>query len=106
MERTPIESDFLTFTISDTIPATATFTAQSIMLTGGTDKAETGESADMMEDAIELATKRYTDAGYEDSAEYIQALTTLKGTTPDVATAESVRVREVEDEPDFTSHKN
>ena len=89
-----IESDFLTFTISDTIPATATFTAQSIMLTGGTDKAETGEAAAMMEDAIELATKRYTDAGYEDSAEYIQALTTLKGTTPDVATAESVRYME------------
>lgn len=89
-----IESDFLTFTISDTIPATATFTAQSIMLTGGTDKAETGEAAAMMEDAIELATKRYTDAGYENSAEYIQALTTLKGTTPDVATAESVRYME------------
>ena len=89
-----IESDFLTFTISDTIPATATFTEQSIMLTGGTDKAESAASDAMMEDAIELATKRYTDAGYEDSAEYIQALTTLKGTTPDVATAESVRYME------------
>ena len=89
-----IESDFLTFTISDTIPSTATFTAQSIMLTGGTDKAETGEADAMMTEALELAKKRYTDAGYSDSAEYIQALTTLQGASPDVATAESVRYME------------
>lgn len=89
-----IESDFLTFTISDTIPATATFTTDNVMLTGGTDKAETGESDAMMDEAIELATKRFTDAGYEDSGDYIQALTTLKGSTPDVATAESVRYME------------
>lgn len=89
-----VESDFLTFTISDTIPATATFTTDNVMLTGGTDKAETGEAAAMMDEAIELATKRFTDAGYEDSSEYIQALTTLKDSTPDVATAESVRYME------------
>lgn len=89
-----VESDFLTFTISDTIPATATFTTDNVMLTGGTDKAETGEADAMMDEAIELATKRFTDAGYEDSSEYIQALTTLKDSTPDVATAESVRYME------------
>ena len=89
-----IESDFLTFTISDTIPSTATFTEQSIMLIGGTDKAETGEADAMMTEALELAKKRYTDAGHSDSAEYIQALTTLQGASPDVATAESVRYME------------
>lgn len=89
-----IESNFLTFTISDTIPSTATFTDQSIMLTGGTDKAESAEADAMMTEAIELATKRYEDAGYEDSAEYIEALETLQGTSPDVATAESVRYME------------
>lgn len=89
-----VESDFLTFTISDTIPATATFTTDNVMLTGGTDKAETGEADAMMDEAIELATRRFTDAGYEDSSEYIQALTMLKDSTPDVATAESVRYME------------
>lgn len=89
-----IESDFLTFAISDTIPATATFTEQSIMLTGGTDKAESGEADAMMTEALELATKRYTDAGYEDTAEYLEALKTLQGQSPDTATAESIRYME------------
>lgn len=89
-----IESDFLTFAISDTIPATATFTEQSIMLTGGTDKAESGEADAMMTEALELATKRYTDAGYEDTAEYLEALKTLQGESPDTATAESIRYME------------
>ena len=89
-----IESDFLTFAISDTIPATATFTEQSIMLTGGTDKAESAAADAMMTEALELATKRYTDAGYEDTAEYLEALKTLKGQSPDTATAESIRYME------------
>lgn len=89
-----IESDFLTFAISDTIPATATFTEQSIMLTGGTDKAESAEADAMMTEALELATKRYTDAGYEDTAEYLEALKTLQGQSPDTATAESIRYME------------
>lgn len=89
-----IESDFLTFAISDTIPATATFTEQSIMLTGGTDKAESAAADAMMTEALELATKRYTDAGYEDAAEYLEALKTLQGQSPDTATAESIRYME------------
>lgn len=89
-----IESDFLTFAISDTIPATATFTEQSIMLTGGTDKAESAAADAMMTEALELATKRYTGAGYEDTAEYLGALKTLKGQSPDTATAESIRYME------------
>lgn len=89
-----IESDFLTFAISDTIPATATFTEQSIMLTGGTDKAESTAADAMMTEALELATKRYTDAGYEDTAEYLEALKTLQGQSPDTATAESIRYME------------
>ena len=89
-----IESDFLTFAISDTIPATATFTEQSIMLTGGTDKAESAAADAMMTEALELATKRYTDAGYEDTAEYLEALKTLQGQSPDTATAESIRYME------------
>ena len=86
--------NFLTFAISDTIPATATFTEQSIMLTGGTDKAESAAADAMMTEALELATKRYTDAGYEDTAEYLEALKTLQGQSPDTATAESIRYME------------
>ena len=39
-----------------------------------TDKAEDSDASSMMDDAIELATKRYTDAGYSASAEYILAI--------------------------------
>ena len=38
-----VESDFLTFVISDTVPSTATATKSSIMLTGGEDKAAADE---------------------------------------------------------------
>lgn len=89
-----VESDFLTFVISDTIPSTATATQSSIMLTGGEDKAEEGEADAMMTEAIELATKRYTDCGYEDTAEYLEALKTLQDSSPDVATASSRRYME------------
>ena len=89
-----IESNFLTLSISDTIPSTATFTQQSIMLEGGADKEEDGEVDAMMDEAITLATKRYTDAGYDDSAEYIAALNTMKGNSPDVATASARKYME------------
>ena len=89
-----VNSDFLTFVVSDTIPSSATFTESSIMLTGGTDKAADEDASAMMDDAITLATKRYTDAGYDDSAEYVEALNTLKTSEPDDATASSIRYME------------
>lgn len=89
-----LESDYLTLSVSDNIPDTATFTAQSVMLSGGTDKAADGAADEMMDEAIQLATTRYTEAGYDDTAEYIQALNTLKGSSPDVSTASSRRYME------------
>ena len=89
-----VNSDFLTFVVSDTIPSSETFTESSIMLTGGTDKAADEDATAMMDDAIALATKRYTDAGYDDSAEYVEALNTLKSSEPDDATASSIRYME------------
>lgn len=89
-----LESDYLTLSVSDNIPDTATFTSQSVMLSGGTDKAADGQADAMMDEAIELATSRYTDAGYDDTAEYIQALNTLKGSSPDIATASARRYME------------
>ena len=89
-----VNSDFLTFVVSDTIPSSETFTESSIMLTGGTDKAADEDATAMMDDAIALATKRYTDAGYDDSAEYVEALNTLKASEPDDATASSIRYME------------
>ena len=89
-----VNSDFLTFVVSDTIPSSETFTESSIMLTGGTDKAADEDATAMMDDAIALATKRYTDAGYDHSAEYVEALNTLKSSEPDDATASSIRYME------------
>lgn len=89
-----VNSDFLTFVVSDTIPSSETFTESSIMLTGGTDKAADEDATAMMDDAIALATKRYTDAGYDDSAEYVEALNTIKASEPDDATASSIRYME------------
>ena len=89
-----LESNFLTFAVSESIPDTATFTQNSVTLEGGTDKAEDSDASSMMDDAIELATKRYTDAGYSASAEYILALNTLKDANPDTATASARRYNE------------
>ena len=91
-----IESNFFTFTLSGDIKdATATFTDadKGVQLTGGTDKAADGEAADMMADAIKLATARYK-ATSSDSTEYLQALNTLKDSTPSVSTASNIRYME------------
>lgn len=89
-----LESEFLTFATSGNIPTDAQFNESNVMLSGGTDKAEDGEASAMMDDAITYATKRYSDAGYESSSQYVTALNTLKSSNPDVATASARRYNE------------
>ena len=89
-----LESNFLTFATSESIPEDAKFTESSVYLSGGTDKAAPLEVSAMMDEAITYATTRYTNAGYTGETDYIQALNTLKNSNPDDAKAETVRYQE------------
>lgn len=89
-----LESDFLTFSTDQSIPDSAQFTETSVMLSGGTDKAADQPVATMMENAIKYATTRYTNAGYTDQTDYIQALNVLAGSDPDQAKAATVMYNE------------
>ena len=94
-----VESDFLSFVISGSIPEDADFGGDPavIRLSGGTDKAADGTASDMMDIAIALATSRYQNAypdGEVADMQYIQALNTLKDSNPDVTTAATVRYNE------------
>lgn len=89
-----IESDFLTFVATDNIPEDAEFTERSFMLTGGDDKAANAEVSAMLDDAIALATTRYTAVGGDESSDYIVALNNLKTAGVDDAKAATVRYNE------------
>lgn len=89
-----VDSDFVTFVLSDTVLSTDTCNESSITLEGGTDKDEDTTTDELMDEAISLATSRYTDAGYDSSAEYIQALETMKAASPDLSEASAQRYME------------
>ena len=89
-----LESNFLTFTVSENIPDTSEFTETSVVLSGGSDKPSDGDASSMMDEAIELAKARYVAAGQADDGLYIEALNTLKGSDPDTATASTVKYNE------------
>lgn len=89
-----LDSKFLTFAVDQSIPDTATFTIDNVMLAGGTDKAADQPVATMMEEAITLATARYTAVGYTDQCDYVTALNVLAGSDPDEAKASTVRYNE------------
>lgn len=88
-----IESNFLTFVGFDGITDVSTMNETSIRLSGGDDKAATGTADEMMQEAITLATSRYSVIA-DNQAEYVTALTTVKDSTPDVTTASTIRYNE------------
>lgn len=90
-----IESNFFTFATSGKLTDESTFTgiANGIQLSGGTDRAADGDAEAMMDDAIALATARFAAAGQTDE-QYLDALDTVKASTPDDATAATIRYME------------
>lgn len=101
-----VESEFLTFTISGTINDETTFdfgSEDGVIRLGssedskGSDRAADDTADNMMSSAIEYAKTRFgTVVAKEslDDLDYIQALTSVKGATPDVSTAATIKYNE------------
>lgn len=92
-----VESQFLTFIITDTLTNVSAFTQTTITLAGGTDKASESNmtAAQLITAALALATQRYTDAGYTATqCSYIQALQAIDSDTIDIAKASIIRYNE------------
>lgn len=71
-----------------------TLSADQITLAGGSDRKADTSAASMMDDAIALATTRFSLVSASDGTDYIAALTALKATNPSVAKASSIRYME------------
>lgn len=95
-----VESSFLTFAVSGAITDSSEFENTVIQLgstdaTKGADRAADGTAEEMMDAAIKYAKSRYatvTDA--VDNADYIVALTELRSSTLDGATAATIKYNE------------
>lgn len=88
-----LESEFLDFISWDGITDASTIKTEAVALTGGDDKAANEEADAMMDKAIELATARYSVIP-DNQGEYVAALTTAKGASPDVVTASTILYKE------------
>lgn len=90
-----IESKFIDFVVEDINSDSVEFTGDitAIELKGASDRAAEGTAADMMDDAIALAEKRYAMAAGASVTEYKAALTAAKAKI-DVARASSIRYME------------
>ena len=88
-----LESEFLEFVSWEGITDASTMKTTAISLTGGDDKAADQEADAMMQEAIELATSRFSVIS-DNSGEYVTALTTLKEATPDKVTASTILYNE------------
>lgn len=88
-----ITSAFFDFVVDGITSDSITFTADRVVLVGGTDRAADTTASAMMEDAIALATARYGMVGASDPTEYLAALNAL-APTADLATASKIRYME------------
>lgn len=89
-----ITSAFFDFVVVNISSDDVTFTESRIALAGGADRLADGTAADMIDNAIELATQRYGMIGAADATEYLAALNAVKTAGPDVATASKIRYME------------
>ena len=90
-----IQSNFLTLVVDGIeTDADVVFDAESVPLTGGSDRMEDGTAAEMMDEAIQLATIRYNFNGSTDGTEYIATLTSIKNSNPSVSKAATIRYME------------
>lgn len=89
-----VESKFVDFVTAGALSDTTEFKTDvsTIQLSGGTDRAADGTVEDMMDDAIKLAEKRFSDAG-SSVTDYKAALTAAKSSV-DLSRASSIRYME------------
>lgn len=89
-----VESKFVDFVTAGVLSDTTEFKTDvsTIQLSGGTDRAADGTVEDMMDDAIKLAEKRFSDAG-SSVTDYKAALTAAKSSV-DLSRASSIRYME------------
>ena len=94
MHISEIESNFVDFVTAGTLTDATEFSTDitTIQLSGGTDRAADGTAEDMMNEAITLAEKRFSDAG-SSVTDYKAALTAAKSAV-DVSRASSIRYME------------
>lgn len=94
MHISEIESNFVDFVTAGTLTDTTEFSTDitTIQLSGGTDRAADGTAEAMMDEAIQLAEKRFSDAG-SSVTDYKAALTAAKSAV-DVSRASSIRYME------------
>lgn len=94
MHISEIESNFVDFVTAGTLTDTTEFSTDitTIQLSGGTDRAADGTAEAMMDEAIQLAEKRFSDAG-SSVTDYKAALTAAKSVV-DVSRASSIRYME------------
>ena len=94
MHISEIESNFVDFVTAGSLTDATEFSTDitTIQLSGGTDRAADGTAEDMMDEAITLAEKRFSDAG-SSVTDYKAALTAAKSAV-DVSRASSIRYME------------
>ena len=96
-----IESNFFTFVVSGNISEDADFgdLSQGILIgatpeTRGSDRAADSDAATMIDEAIQLAKARFATVSDTAGTEYIDALTTVKNSDSDTATAAILKYNE------------
>lgn len=71
-----------------------TFDTDTVVLEGGSDRLADSTAAEMMDDAIELATTRYGLVGASDPTDYLATLNNIKNSNPSVQKASTIRYME------------
>ena len=71
-----------------------TFTPDTVTLTNGSDRKADGTADAMMDEAIDLAEKRFALVAATDPADYLAALNAIKSAAPSVSKAASIRYME------------
>ena len=90
-----IKSSFFDFIVDGIeVDTDVTFDTQRVQLTGGSDRAADGTAADMINDAITIATTRYSLVGDSDPTDYLAALNAVAAANPSVSKASTIRNRE------------
>lgn len=90
-----VESNFITFIVNTSIDDSVAFPATAQFLKGGTDRAADSSIMKMMEDARKQAEVRYQACGYDENADYLQAMKTANTYIgDDISKAATIRYKE------------
>jgi len=89
-----LESAFVNIVVDGIESDDVVFSGTDIQPVGGTDRSADGTATEMMDNAIEIATRRFGEVPEADGTDYIAALNTLKASNPSISRASSVRYME------------